>query len=57
MRKEIDSRLYESQKLKEERARDSNELERLKELNSIRIRENQNQDSRIQAVDYELYKA
>lgn len=57
LRKEIDNASYELAKLKEERARDQDEIDRSKELNSIKTRENSDQDGRIKAVDYDLYKA
>jgi len=44
-------------KLKEERARDQEEIERAKDLNALKTRENSDQDGRIKATDYDLYKA
>lgn len=40
MRKDIDNLSYEIGKLKEERAKDMDELQRLRELSSYREREN-----------------
>ena len=57
LRKEIDNASYELAKLKEERARDQEEIERAKDLNVLKTRENTDQDARIKAVDYDLYKA
>lgn len=57
LRKEIDNASYELAKLKEERARDQEEIERSKDLNGLKTRENTEQDSRIKATDYDLYKA
>lgn len=44
-------------KLKEERARDQDEISRAKDLNALKTRENTESDNRIKAVDYDLYKA
>ena len=57
LRKEIDNASYELAKLKEERARDQDEISRAKDLNSLKTRENTDSDNRIKAVDYDLYKA
>ena len=57
LRKEIDNASYELAKLKEERARDQDEIDRSKDLNALKTRENTEQDSRIKATDYDLYKA
>lgn len=57
LRKEIDNASYELAKLKEERARDQDEIERSRDLNAMKTRENTDQDSRIKAVDYDLYKS
>lgn len=43
--------------MKEERARDTEEINRLKDLNNMKTQENTDQDSRIKACDYDLYKA
>lgn len=57
LRKDIDNASYELGKLKEERAKDMDEISRLKDLNGLKCRENQDQDARIKATDYDLYKA
>lgn len=57
LRKENDNAAYELAKLKEERARDQDEIENLKNLNDMKGRENADQDNRIKATDYDLYKA
>lgn len=57
LRKENDNAAYELAKLKEERARDQDEIENLKNLNDLKGRENSDQDNRIKATDYDLYKA
>lgn len=57
LRKEIDNASYELAKLKEERARDQDEIEKARDLNAAKTRENGDQDNRIKATDYDLYKA
>ena len=57
LRKENDNASYELAKLKEERQRDQEEIERAKDLNAMKTRENTDQDGRIKATDYDLYKA
>lgn len=57
LRKDIDNLTYELQQLKEERAKDQEEIDRLRDLNSFKERENSEQDSRLKSVDYDLYKA
>ncbi len=56
LRKDIDNLQFEAAKLKEERAKDQDEIERLKDLSNYRARENQDQANRIRAVDYDLLK-
>lgn len=48
---------YELNKQKEERAKDLDELARLKELQAYRERENLDQSTKIRAVDYDLVKS
>jgi hypothetical protein len=43
-------------KLKEEKAKDLDEIQRLRELNAYRERENDNQGQKIRGTDYELAK-
>ena len=57
LRKDIDNATFELGKLKEERARDQDEIARLKDLNGLKTRENQDNDGRIKATDYDLFKA
>lgn len=57
LRKELDNASYELAKLKEERSRDAKEIERGRDLNALKTRENTDQDARIKATDYDLYKA
>ena len=48
---------YELNKQKEERAKDLDEIARLKELQAYRERENLDQATKIRAVDYDLVKS
>ena len=57
LRKENENAAYELAKLKEERARDHDEIVRAKDLNSIKTQENNDSDNRVKALDYDLYKA
>lgn len=57
LRREIDGAVAELSKLKDERARDGDEIQRLKEMNGMKTQENNDQDNRIKSMDYELYKA
>ena len=56
LRKDIDTLLFEVSKLKEEKAKDLDEVQRLRELNAYRERENDGQGQRIRSTDYELSK-
>ena len=56
LRKDIDTLLFEVSKLKEEKAKDLDEIQRLRELNAYRERENDGQGQKIRATDYELAK-
>ena len=56
LRKEIDNLLFEVSKLKEEKAKDIDEIQRLRELNAYRERENDGQSQKIRGTDYELAK-
>ena len=53
----MDNLQYEISKLKEERGRDIDEIQKLRDLAQYRDRENQEQTSRMRAVDYDLAKA
>ena len=57
LRKDTENASYELSKLKDERARDQEEINRLKDLNDMKARENSDSDSRIKATDYDLFKA
>lgn len=57
MKKEIDNAHFEFSKLKEERSRDQQHIDQLRNLNGLKERENCDLDNRIKASDYDLYKA
>ena len=57
MRKDIDTLMFEVSKLKEEKAKDQDEIQRLRELNAYRERENDGTSQKIRGTDYELAKA
>jgi hypothetical protein len=57
MRKDIDNLLFEVSKLKEEKSKDIDEIQRLRELNAYRERENDGQGQRIRGTDHELAKS
>lgn len=57
LRKDIDNLLFEVSKLKEERVKDQDEIQRLRELNAFRERENEGNAQKIRSTDYELAKA
>lgn len=57
LRKDIDNLTFELNKLKEERARDQDEINSMKDLNACKSRENCDNDNRIKALEYDLYKA
>lgn len=49
--------LFEAAKLKEEKSKDLDEIQRLRELNAYRERENDAGSQKLRATDYELAKA
>jgi hypothetical protein len=49
--------LFEAAKLKEEKSKDLDEIQRLRELNAYRERENDAASQKLRATDYELAKA
>ena len=57
LRKDIDNLLFEVSKLKEEKVKDQDEIQRLRELNAYRERENDTTGQKIRGTDYELAKA
>jgi chromosome segregation ATPase len=57
IRKDIDTLLFEVSKLKEEKVKDQDEIQRLRELNAYRERENDSTGQKIRGTDYELAKA
>lgn len=56
IRKDIDTLLFEVSKLKEEKVKDHDEIQRLRELNAYRERENDSAGQKIRGTDYELAK-
>lgn len=56
LRKDIDAAQFEHQKLKEERYRDQQEIDRLRETNCMKERENCETDKRIKAAEHDLFK-
>ena len=56
IRKDIDNLLFEVAKLKEEKVKDQDEVQRLRELNAYRERENEAAGQKIRGTDYELAK-
>ena len=57
LRKDIDALLFEVGKMKEEKAKDLDEIQRLRELNAYRERENDGSSQKIRGTDYEVAKA
>ena len=57
LRKEADNLQYELAKLREEKAKDQEEINRLRDGVACKERECQDNDARIKSVDYDLYKA
>lgn len=57
LRKDADNLQYELGKLREEKARDQDEINRLRDAVAMKERECQDNDAKIKAVDYDLYKA
>ncbi len=49
--------MFEAAKLKEEKSKDLDEIQRLRELNAYRERENDAASQKLRATDYELAKA
>ena len=49
--------MFEAAKLKEEKSKDLDEIQRLRELNAYRERENDAAAQKLRATDYELAKA
>lgn len=56
LRKDIDTLQFELQKQKEERVRDQQEYDRLREMAGRKDRENSDQDQRIKHADFDLFK-
>jgi len=57
LRKEADNLQYELAKLREEKGKDQEEINRLRDAVANKERECQDNDARIKSVDYDLYKA
>ena len=57
MRKDADNLAFELGKLREEKAKDQDEINRLRDGVAFKERECQDNDARIKAVDYDLFKA
>lgn len=57
LRKDADNLQYELAKLREEKAKDQDEINRLRDSVSMRERECQDNDAKLKSVDYDLYKA
>jgi len=57
LRKDADNLQYELAKLREEKAKDQDEINRLRDSVAHRERECQDNDAKIKSVDYDLYKA
>lgn len=56
LRKDIDGASFELQKLKEERQRDQCDIDRLRDVIACKERQNSDNDQRIKATDYDLFK-
>lgn len=57
LRKDADNLQYELAKMREEKAKDQEEINRLRDGVAMKERECQDNDARIKSVDYDLYKA
>lgn len=57
LRKDADNLQYELAKLREEKCKDQDEINRLRDSVAIKERECQDNDARIKSIDYDLYKA
>jgi len=57
LRKDADNLQYELAKLREEKAKDQDEINRLRDGVAFKERECQDNDAKIKSVDYDLYKA
>ena len=56
LRKDADNLQYELAKNREEKARDQDEINRLRDAVAFKERECQDNDAKIKSVDYDLYK-
>jgi chromosome segregation ATPase len=57
LRKDADNLQYELSKLREEKAKDGDEINRMRDAVAMKERECQDNDARIKSVDYDLFKA
>ena len=57
LRKDADNLQYELAKLREEKAHDQDDINRLRDGVAMKERECQDNDARIKSIDYDLYKA
>ena len=57
LRKDADNLQYELAKLREEKAKDQDEINRLRDAVAFKERECQDNDAKIKSIDYDLYKA
>lgn len=57
MKKDLDSLVHELAALRDEKARDADEINRLRDLNNFKEHENAETAARIKSTDYQLYQA
>ena len=57
LRKDADNLQYELAKLREEKAKDQDEINRLRDAVAFKERECQDNDAKLKSVDYDYYKA
>lgn len=57
MRKDAENLQYELSKLREEKANDQSEINRLRDTVAMKEKECQDNDAKIKSVDYDLFKS
>jgi len=57
LRKDADALQYELAKLREDKAKDQDEINRLRDAVAFKERECADNDAKIKSIDYDLYKA
>jgi len=57
LKKDLDAMVHELGALRDEKARDADEIMRLKDLNNFKEHENAETAARLKATDYQLYQA